>query len=91
VIGRPAILVPLPGALDQDQAANAATLGDVGAAAVIAQNAFTPERLEQELQARLRDPETLTRAAAAAKSNGIVDAAERLAQAVLEFPEGTKR
>jgi UDP-N-acetylglucosamine--N-acetylmuramyl-(pentapeptide) pyrophosphoryl-undecaprenol N-acetylglucosamine transferase len=91
VIGRPAILVPLPGALDQDQAANAATLGDVGAAAVIAQNAFTPERLEQELQARLCDPETLTRAAAAAKSTGIVDAAERLAQAVLEFTEGTKR
>jgi UDP-N-acetylglucosamine--N-acetylmuramyl-(pentapeptide) pyrophosphoryl-undecaprenol N-acetylglucosamine transferase len=91
VIGRPSILVPLPGAIDQDQAANAAALGDVGAAAVIAQGAFTPERLEQELLARLHDPETLTRAAAAAKSTGIVDAAERLAQAVLEFTEGTKR
>jgi UDP-N-acetylglucosamine--N-acetylmuramyl-(pentapeptide) pyrophosphoryl-undecaprenol N-acetylglucosamine transferase len=91
VIGRPSVLVPLPGALDQDQAANAAALGDVGAAVVIAQGAFTPERLEQELLARLRDPETLTRAAAAAKSTGIVDAAERLAQAVLEFTEGTKR
>jgi UDP-N-acetylglucosamine--N-acetylmuramyl-(pentapeptide) pyrophosphoryl-undecaprenol N-acetylglucosamine transferase len=91
VIGRPSILVPLPGALDQDQAANAAALGDVGAAAVIAQAEFTAERLQQELLARLGDPEALTRAAAAAKSTGIVDAAERLAQAVLQFTEGPKR
>jgi UDP-N-acetylglucosamine--N-acetylmuramyl-(pentapeptide) pyrophosphoryl-undecaprenol N-acetylglucosamine transferase len=83
VIGRPSILVPLPGALDQDQAANAATLGAIDAAAVIPQAEFTPERLAAELARRLDDPAGLTRAAAAAKSAGRADAAERLADAVL--------
>jgi UDP-N-acetylglucosamine--N-acetylmuramyl-(pentapeptide) pyrophosphoryl-undecaprenol N-acetylglucosamine transferase len=85
VIGRPSILVPLPGALDQDQAANAATLGEIGAAAVIPQAEFTPERLAAELERRLDDPAGLTRAASAAKSAGRADAAERLADAVLDL------
>ncbi|CUA84153.1 UDP-N-acetylglucosamine-N-acetylmuramylpentapeptide N-acetylglucosamine transferase [Chelatococcus sambhunathii] len=85
VIGRPSILVPLPGALDQDQAANAASLGAIGAASVIAQGEFTPARLAAEIEARLDAPETLTRAAEAAKSAGIVDAAERLAALVIRI------
>jgi UDP-N-acetylglucosamine--N-acetylmuramyl-(pentapeptide) pyrophosphoryl-undecaprenol N-acetylglucosamine transferase len=85
VIGRPSILVPLPGALDQDQAANAAALGAINAAAVIPQAEFTPERLAAELARRLDDPAGLTRAAAAAKSAGRADAAERLADAVLDL------
>lgn len=93
VIGRPSILVPLPGALDQDQAANAAFLSAIGAATVIPQPEFTAERLAEELLARLRDPSGLTRAASAAKSAGITDAAERLAQAVLQLASsnGTQR
>ena len=85
VIGRPAILVPLPGALDQDQAANAASLGSIEAAVVIPQTEFTPERLAGEIAARLAEPGLLTNAAAAAKSAGIPDAAERLAAAVAEL------
>jgi UDP-N-acetylglucosamine--N-acetylmuramyl-(pentapeptide) pyrophosphoryl-undecaprenol N-acetylglucosamine transferase len=84
-IGRPSILVPLPGALDQDQAANAASLAEIGAATVIMQSEFTPERLAGEILARLDDPAGLTRAASAAKSAGITDAAERLAQVVLQL------
>jgi UDP-N-acetylglucosamine--N-acetylmuramyl-(pentapeptide) pyrophosphoryl-undecaprenol N-acetylglucosamine transferase len=87
VIGRPSILVPLPGALDQDQAANARSLADIGAAFVIPQAEFTPERLAREIQALFDDPQRLTRAAAAAKSAGITDAADRLAQAVLHLAE----
>jgi UDP-N-acetylglucosamine--N-acetylmuramyl-(pentapeptide) pyrophosphoryl-undecaprenol N-acetylglucosamine transferase len=83
VIGRPSILVPLPGSLDQDQAANAKTLGDLGAAIVCPQSDFTPERLANEIQAYFQEPDRLTRAAAAAHSASITDAAERLAQAVL--------
>ncbi|MEA1831980.1 undecaprenyldiphospho-muramoylpentapeptide beta-N-acetylglucosaminyltransferase [Methylobacterium durans] len=83
-IGRPAILVPLPGALDQDQAANAATLARIDAALAIPQSAFTADRLTAELVDRFGNPEKLTRAAAAAKSAGIHDAAERLAAVVLE-------
>ncbi|MDJ1158611.1 undecaprenyldiphospho-muramoylpentapeptide beta-N-acetylglucosaminyltransferase [Chelatococcus sp. SYSU_G07232] len=83
VIGRPAILVPLPHALDQDQAANAAALGSVGAATVIRQDDFTPERLAEEIATRLAIPEGLTRAAEAAKSAGVPDAGERLAALVM--------
>jgi UDP-N-acetylglucosamine--N-acetylmuramyl-(pentapeptide) pyrophosphoryl-undecaprenol N-acetylglucosamine transferase len=84
-IGRPSILVPLPGALDQDQAANARSLADIGAATVMPQDEFTPERLAQEIQVRFENPESLTRAASAAKSAGITDAGERLAQAVVQL------
>jgi UDP-N-acetylglucosamine--N-acetylmuramyl-(pentapeptide) pyrophosphoryl-undecaprenol N-acetylglucosamine transferase len=84
VIGRPSILVPLPGALDQDQAANAASLAAINAATVIPQPEFTPERLAGEIMARLEHPERLTKEAEAAKSAGIADAAERLAAAVLQ-------
>lgn len=83
-IGRPSILVPLPGALDQDQAANAATLAEIGAALHIPQTAFTPDRLTAELVELFGNPEKLTAAARAAKSAGILDAAERLASVVVE-------
>ncbi len=85
VIGRPAILVPLPGALDQDQAANAAMLASIGAATVIPQADFTPERLAEEIASRLKEPQRLTEAAKAAKSAGIPDAAERLSTLVLHL------
>ncbi len=85
VIGRPSILVPLPGSLDQDQAANAKTLGDIGAAIVLPQSDFTPERLAGQIRSFIEQPESLTRAAAAAHSASIADAAERLAQAVLQL------
>lgn len=82
-IGRPSILVPLPGAIDQDQAANARSLETIGAATVIPQAEFTPERLAAELGQRFAEPDRLTRAAAAAKSAGILDAAERLTAVLL--------
>jgi UDP-N-acetylglucosamine--N-acetylmuramyl-(pentapeptide) pyrophosphoryl-undecaprenol N-acetylglucosamine transferase len=84
-IGRPSILVPLPGSLDQDQAANARTLGDLGAAIVLPQAEFTPQRLADEIRQLLREPDRLTGAASAAHSAGITDAAERLAEAVLQL------
>jgi len=87
-IGRPSILVPLPGALDQDQAANARSLAEIGAAVTIPQPEFTPERLAAEILSFFQKPERLTRAAAAAKSAGIADAAERLAGAVLHIAKG---
>ncbi len=90
VIGRPSILVPLPGSLDQDQAANAKTLGDLGAAIVCPQSEFTPERLADEIRSAFQEPDRLTKAAAAAHSASITDAAERLAQAVLQLIPSNK-
>ncbi len=88
-IGRPAILVPLPGALDQDQAANAATLAQIGAALSIPQSAFTPDRLAAELVDLFEAPRKLTQAAAAAKTARILDAADRLAALVVETATAT--
>ena len=85
VIGRPAILVPLPGALDQDQAANARSLSEIGAATLVLQPDFTPERLAHEIANRLADPSGLAAAAAAASSAGIRDAAQRLAAVVMSL------
>lgn len=83
-IGRPGILVPLPHALDQDQFHNAGALEQVGAAIRIVQQDFTPERLCSEIVALAGDPEQLSRMAAAAKSVGTLDAAERLADLVMK-------
>jgi UDP-N-acetylglucosamine--N-acetylmuramyl-(pentapeptide) pyrophosphoryl-undecaprenol N-acetylglucosamine transferase len=83
-IGRPAILVPYPHALDQDQSANAAHLAVTGAVDVIAQSSFTPDYLAGKLADALANPENLTKRAAAAKQAGIPDAADRLADLVLE-------
>ena len=84
VIGRPAILVPYPHALDQDQSANAAHLALTGAVDVIAQPSFTAEYLTGKLVEALASPENLTKRAAAAKQAGIPDAADRLADVVLQ-------
>lgn len=85
VLGRPSLLVPLPGSLDQDQAANAKYLSDMGAATVVWQKDFTPQRLAGELTRRFTDPSLLTDAATAAKKAGVMDAGERLAEAILNF------
>jgi len=82
-IGRPAILVPLPHALDQDQLANANVLAKAGGAMVLRQSDFTPERLAAEIAALAAAPERLAAMAAGAKSAGVLDAADRLADLVL--------
>jgi UDP-N-acetylglucosamine--N-acetylmuramyl-(pentapeptide) pyrophosphoryl-undecaprenol N-acetylglucosamine transferase len=84
-IGRPAILVPLPHALDQDQAANAAILEKAGGAIRLLQADFTPERLGAELTGFAGDPKRLADMAGSAKSAGTLDAASHLAELVLKI------
>src|SRR5215212_741975 len=55
-IGRPAILVPLPHALDQDQLANANALERAGGAIRLHQSEFTPERLAADVTALASAP-----------------------------------
>ena len=83
VIGRASILVPLPGSLDQDQAANADSLGRIGAATVMRQKDFTPEALSATLAQFFGHPADLTDSSLAAKNAGIPDAALRFAKLVL--------
>lgn len=85
VIGRPGIMVPLPGALDQDQLHNANALADAGGGIVLEQTDFTPQRLRDALSTLIGSPDSLTEQAAAARSFGVTDAAARLADVVGEI------
>jgi UDP-N-acetylglucosamine--N-acetylmuramyl-(pentapeptide) pyrophosphoryl-undecaprenol N-acetylglucosamine transferase len=86
-IGRPSILVPLPGALDQDQFANAGVLSQAGGALRVPQTEFTPDRLAAEISALAAEPAKLTVMAERARSVGRLDAAERLADLVVKVAE----
>jgi UDP-N-acetylglucosamine--N-acetylmuramyl-(pentapeptide) pyrophosphoryl-undecaprenol N-acetylglucosamine transferase len=83
-IGRPSILVPLPGAIDQDQFANAGVLSQANGALRIVQTEFTPDRLASEVSALAAEPARLAAMAASAHAAGRLDAAERLADLVVK-------
>jgi UDP-N-acetylglucosamine--N-acetylmuramyl-(pentapeptide) pyrophosphoryl-undecaprenol N-acetylglucosamine transferase len=79
VIGRPAIMVPLPHALDNDQLRNAESFAAAGAGWVHPQASLDPNGFAQFLT-RLRSQQAqLQQAAAAALGHGKPDAAQRLA------------
>lgn len=84
VIGRPAILVPLPHALDNDQLRNAEALSTAGGAIVAEQGTLTGALLAALLEKLVGEDGGLARMAQAAKSVGITDAVERLADLVQE-------
>lgn len=79
VIGRPAILVPLPGAIDADQKNNALVIEAAGGGWIAEQATLSPSSLASRLSTLFGAPETLQRAAAAAKSLGQPRAVEKLA------------
>jgi len=79
VIGRPALLVPYPYALDHDQAANAATLAAKGGAEVHQQSTLSVETLSRLLADLIADPDRLNAMALAAKEAGKPDAVRLLA------------
>ena len=82
LIGRPAILVPLPHALDDNQTPNADALANAGGGWRVRQAELTPQRLAVMLTAILAAPEDLARHAAAARSISKADGTERFADAV---------
>jgi UDP-N-acetylglucosamine--N-acetylmuramyl-(pentapeptide) pyrophosphoryl-undecaprenol N-acetylglucosamine transferase len=82
-IGRPAILVPLPHALDQDQRANAGMLERAGGAIMMEQAHFTPDRVAAEIARLAASPQKLAAMAAAARGQGVLDGADRLADLVM--------
>jgi UDP-N-acetylglucosamine--N-acetylmuramyl-(pentapeptide) pyrophosphoryl-undecaprenol N-acetylglucosamine transferase len=85
VLGRPAILVPLPHALDNDQLQNATRLAESGGGWCIEQKDLTTERLAAEIERLAADSAGLERAAAAAKAAGRPDAVTRLADLAEEL------
>lgn len=81
-VGRPAILVPYPYAVDDHQTANAARLCDDGGAWMIPQKDLTPDALADRLMQLLAKPEVLTAAGAAAARIGMPEATRNLADMV---------
>ncbi len=86
VAGRPAILVPLPHAIDDHQSANARALAEAGGAWVVPQPEFTPSALTTLLNTLLIEHDgtvgALMRAATRAATLGRPNAAESLADLV---------
>lgn len=85
VVGRPAILVPLPIATDNHQAANVREMVRNGGARAIRQDRFTAKELAKQIQAMAQHPETLGNAAHAAWNCGRPHAARDLADLVESF------
>ncbi len=84
-VGRPAILVPLPIATDDHQAANTREMVEAGGARAIRQERFTAVELAKQIQAMAQRPETLGNAAHAAWNCGYPHAAADLADLVEGF------
>jgi UDP-N-acetylglucosamine--N-acetylmuramyl-(pentapeptide) pyrophosphoryl-undecaprenol N-acetylglucosamine transferase len=82
LIGRPAILVPLPHALDDNQTPNADALANAGGGWRVRQNELTPQKLAGMLRGILADPASLAPRAAAARTIAKADGTERFADAV---------
>lgn len=80
--GRPAILVPLPGATDDHQTANAREMTQAGGARTIPQGEFTPVELAKQMQRLGLDPAALENAATRARSVGRPHAVRDLADLV---------
>ncbi|KQM26947.1 MULTISPECIES: undecaprenyldiphospho-muramoylpentapeptide beta-N-acetylglucosaminyltransferase [unclassified Sphingomonas] len=80
--GRPAILVPLPGATDDHQTANCREIVGAGGARSIQQPQFTAPELAKQIQKLGLDPAALANAAARARSCGRPFAVRDLADLV---------
>ncbi len=91
VTGRPAILVPLPHALDNDQLMNARAFSSAGAGWVFRQDEIEPEQLAAFITRLRFAPQDLEAAHKAARAFARPDAARRLADLIEELAGGTEQ
>lgn len=78
VVGRPAILVPLPGAIDDHQSANARALTETGAAILLPQHELNGGSLAELVGGLVQYPEKLRNMARASFNAAKPDAAQRV-------------
>ncbi len=83
--GRPAILIPLPTAMDDHQTYNAREMAAAGGARVIPQAQFTPVELAKQIQAMAMHPGALENAAKRAHGCGRPEAVRDLADLIESF------
>lgn len=90
-LGKPAIVIPLPGTGGDEQTQNARLLADAGGAILLPQDQATPDRLgELLLQLLASEPERNTMSLASANL-GQADAAARLADELLALATRARR
>ncbi|CAM8671709.1 undecaprenyldiphospho-muramoylpentapeptide beta-N-acetylglucosaminyltransferase [Sphingobium sp.] len=77
--GRPAILIPLPSAMDDHQTANAREMTEAGGARTIPQARFTAVELAKQMQKMALEPGALQNAAKRARGCGRPNAARDMA------------
>jgi UDP-N-acetylglucosamine--N-acetylmuramyl-(pentapeptide) pyrophosphoryl-undecaprenol N-acetylglucosamine transferase len=82
VIGRPAIFVPLPHAIDNDQLRNAQNFAGAGGGWVFSQVELKAAEFAAFLVRLMDDSATLKKAASAAMAQGVPDAPNKLADVV---------
>ena len=88
-IGRPAIFVPLPTAMDDHQTVNASFLAGAGGGWMVAQKNMTADNLAEKIRELFECPQLLKDAALKAVALGRVGAAEHLAD-ILEAVEARR-
>ena len=84
-LGKPSVLVPLPGAGGDEQTRNGRLLADLGAAVLLPQPEASPDRLREILTDLLDDPDRLAAMGIRARSAGHPDATARLADELLDL------
>jgi UDP-N-acetylglucosamine--N-acetylmuramyl-(pentapeptide) pyrophosphoryl-undecaprenol N-acetylglucosamine transferase len=88
IMGCPAILVPLPHAIDDHQSANALALTDCGAAMMLPQGEMSVARLSRALLGYMEHPPLLATMAAAAAAAATPDAVSRVSDCCQELIHG---
>ena len=83
--GRPALLVPFAGAMDDHQTMNANQLASVGGGHCLAETDLTADKLVAHLSAMLRDPARLATMGKAARSLAAASAAADIADWAIEL------
>lgn len=84
-LGKPAVLIPLPGAGGDEQTRNGRLLAEANGAILLPQDQATPERLQEVLTSLLGDRERLATMGRQARQIGRPDAAARLADDLLSL------
>jgi UDP-N-acetylglucosamine--N-acetylmuramyl-(pentapeptide) pyrophosphoryl-undecaprenol N-acetylglucosamine transferase len=90
-MGRPAILVPLPHAIDNDQLQNALRLAEAGGGWCLEQKNYSAQFLADALARLFTEPDALSRAAVVAKAQGRPRAVTDLADLIEELIGRTAR
>ena len=91
VVGRPAIFIPYPSAIDNHQQKNTTDLVEAGGAWCCEEKNITPKVLANVISKVITDPDVYNKAVMASRNCGVPDAVERLAELVLRVASESSR